>query len=252
MKTSITLSTIALSALCSCSSITPEKINGDWDITSINTANGKNIQIPPAENTPYIGFDGTTFYGYNGCNRLMGTFDHSTKRIDLAHMANTLMACPDNQYEEAFMAALNNTDKVKLSGNELYLLNQKKEMVITFTKRRLTKELLNGTWDVVELRGASITPEEGTPFLNFDTQQNHLSGFTGCNRMTGMLDIKALLSGTADFSKIGTTRMLCAEDKYESKLLKAMSEATKIKAGNGPILLLTNESGSRLITLRKR
>lgn len=117
--------------------------------------------------------------------------------------------------------------------------------------RSLTSETLAGEWNVTELEGKTIEPSEETPFLGFDVSQEHIYGFTGCNRLTGYLDVKAFLSGTPQLDKIGATRMLCADDSYERSFLAAMGKVTRQRYAHGSIELQDN-AGNVLIRLKKR
>lgn len=111
---------------------------------------------------------------------------------------------------------------------------------------------LGGEWDVVNLQGKTITPEKDvTPYLGFDLNKGHVYGFTGCNRLTGSIDAKALANGKADFSKTGCTRMMCPDSRYESTFLQALGQASQSKM-EGNTLLLSDSKGHVVMTLKKR
>ena len=111
---------------------------------------------------------------------------------------------------------------------------------------------LSGEWNVVNLCGQAIAPSGETPFLGFDLNQNVLYGFTGCNRLTGSLDAAKLLKGKADFGPLGLTRMLCPDDKYEQPFLEALGKVEGAAFGEDNLLLLKDNKGNTLITLKKR
>ena len=111
--------------------------------------------------------------------------------------------------------------------------------------------VLSGEWNVVNIEGEEITPSEETPFLGFNLNDSMIYGFTGCNRLNSSLNAKAFMKGKADFTKVATTRMLCREDKYEAKFLKALNETTKTEVNDSKILLKNNE-GKVVMTLNKR
>lgn len=113
--------------------------------------------------------------------------------------------------------------------------------------------VMAGEWDVVNLNGTSITPETNvTPFLGFDVANNHVYGFTGCNRLTGQLEASALAKGKADFSRLGCTRMLCQDDQYERAFLQALDEVKHSRLQDERTLQLLDKKGNTIITLRKR
>ena len=111
---------------------------------------------------------------------------------------------------------------------------------------------LSGEWSVVNLCGQTIAPSDETPFLGFDLNQNVLYGFTGCNRLTGSLDAANLLKGKADFGALGCTRMLCPDNKYEQPFLEALGKVEGAAFSEDNLLLLKDNKGNTLITLKKR
>lgn len=110
---------------------------------------------------------------------------------------------------------------------------------------------LLGEWNVIQLNGESITPRDDTPFLGFDMDKQQVYGFTGCNRLTGTFDPQKLANGKVDFSKMGCTRMLCQDDRYERPFLEALAQAHRSKL-LGDTLSLFNAQGKEIITLKKR
>lgn len=125
-------------------------------------------------------------------------------------------------------------------------------LVLTFSAcRSLTADTLAGEWNVTELEGTAVSPTEDTPYLGFDVQEGRLYGFTGCNRLTGSLDIKTFLAGNPDLDKIGVTRMLCPNAKYENAFLSAMSKVRQQRYTKGHIEML-DESGHVVMRLEKR
>lgn len=111
---------------------------------------------------------------------------------------------------------------------------------------------LAGEWDVTMINGTRVKPvADVTPFLGFDLNEGHVYGFTGCNRLTGSIDAKALANGKADFSRMGSTRMLCHDDSYERPFLDALGKACRSTLA-GDSLQLMDKSGNVLVTLHKR
>lgn len=110
---------------------------------------------------------------------------------------------------------------------------------------------LAGEWQVVNINGQGVTPSDQTPFLGFDLNENRVYGFTGCNRLTGGLDVKAFLKGHPDFSKLGMTRMLCQDDKYESPFMDALNKVVESELADGE-MLLKDQNGNVVLTLKKK
>lgn len=239
-------------AVASCKSLSADMLAGEW-----NAVNISGQEITPSDQTPYLGFDMTEgrLYGFNGCNHLTGELDAKALqkgKIDFSKVGSTMMACPDNKYEQLFMQAAAKAQSIELQDDgSLALKNEGKETVMRLAKRIFAPEALEGEWDVVQIRGEMIEPSEDTPFIGFKVADKQLYGFTGCNRMTGTADFAKIVAGEADFDKIGTTRMACADDKYEAKFLQALNAAKKVKMGYDSFSL-QDEKGSTLMVFQKR
>lgn len=244
-----TIGAMAILALASCRSFAPDRIEGEWVATTLGDR-----QVTDSTAAPYIGFEGTRLYGHTGCNRLTTTLSPEALKkgiLDHPEIATTMMACPDAPYETAFMEALTRAARIQAKGDRMQLADKDGRVVMKLVRRRLTAEWLEGEWDVVELQGRPVPQEDDdVPFLGFDTKQGRLYGFTGCNRMTGTLHVEDMLSGKADFSRTGTTRMLCADDRYESVFLAALSDARTVTSQDG-FLVLRDGSGKTVVRLAR-
>lgn len=108
-----------------------------------------------------------------------------------------------------------------------------------------------GEWDVTFINGQEVEGGEYTPTIGFSPKSNLVYGFTGCNRLTGFFDTKSFLRGKADFSKIGMTRILCNDAKYEHLLVDALTKATKSELSEKEIKIKDKE-GNILLILTKR
>lgn len=111
---------------------------------------------------------------------------------------------------------------------------------------------LDGEWDVVQIDTLHITPEKDvTPFLGFNAANGEVYGFTGCNRLTGRMDKSKWADGMVDFSQMGSTRMLCHDNIYESPMLEALQRVTRAAISNDT-LRLTASNGTSALILKKR
>lgn len=249
LLTCTAIGTMAMCMLASCRSVSPGLLAGEWEVTSLG-----NRQVTASTSTPYLGFADSLIYGFTGCNRL--TVRNNAEalkkgKIDFSRVATTLMACPDAPYETAFMEALSKATKVRTEGDRMQLSDGDRNVVMELTRRKLTAEGLHGEWNVVELQGRPVPQEDDdVPFLGFDTKNGRLYGFTGCNRMTGSIRLEELLAGRADFSRIGTTRMLCADDRYEAVLLSTLSDVRTVTSRHG-FLILEDGKGKILVKLSR-
>lgn len=222
---------------------------GEWQVAVIN---GKGVDISPA--SPYLGYDGEKFYGFTGCNRFTASAPAEVLnkgRVDFSTAAVTMRACPDAKWESPFLKATGDAREFKVKKDELQLLDAEGRPVMLLVRRALFPQLLHGEWNVVELNGQRV-PQDGddVPFLGFDVTENRLYGYTGCNRIMGLIAPDEMKQGRVDFSSLGTTRMLCAEDRYESRMLAALSEARAISLKQDTLTLSTAKGDALLKLVR--
>ena len=107
---------------------------------------------------------------------------------------------------------------------------------------------LNGEWNIMEVNGSKVDKAdvEEAPFLGFDAKDNNVYGCTGCNRLSGGLDV---VDGKFDWSKLACTRMMCADMTNETKVLQALSQVKWFKKGAKGTLELTDGKGKTVMTL---
>ena len=65
--------------------------------------------------------DGRKVQGSAGCNRMMGSYELSGTSLKFGPIMATKMACPAMETEQAFMAALDSTNRYEISGSSLTL-----------------------------------------------------------------------------------------------------------------------------------
>jgi heat shock protein HslJ len=88
-------------------------------------------------------------------------------------------------------------------------------------------------WYLSELNGKAVRSETGrTPHLLFSAGQvNSVSGFTGCNRLSGTYTINGNFQ--IKFSPLAVTKMACLnDDKTESIFLPAISQTNRWQIEN--------------------
>ena len=110
---------------------------------------------------------------------------------------------------------------------------------------------VGGEWALINLNGKSITPSSETPFIGIDLSEGHLYGFTGCNRLTGNINVKAFPAGKPNFSQLGMTRMLCPDDVYESDFMEALNKVKSSEVKNNE-MLLKDAKGNVSLTFKKK
>ena len=75
--------------------------------------------------------------GSGGCNGIGGTYDLDGDNLKFGQMIRTMMACPTGmETESAFLAALGKTRIVRVSGQDLILLDAEARPLASFEAQR--------------------------------------------------------------------------------------------------------------------
>ena len=101
-------------------------------------------------------------------------------------------------------------------------------------------------WKVVKIGEMAISPSSETPYIGFKTN-GQIWGFTGCNRLTGEYSIKK--NGEIDLSRVGSTMMLCPEDKYEAPFMAELAKVKIVKMKDENNLSLLDENKKEVVAL---
>lgn len=113
---------------------------------------------------------------------------------------------------------------------------------------------LNGEWVIVEAGKYKISREDDMPYINFSESDGKFYASNGCNIVNGNF-----LFGGVDkitFSNVISTRMYCPDVKFDSAINAVLADGVTVTAsvetkGNEAYLYLSDNAGSRLMTLRK-
>ena len=111
---------------------------------------------------------------------------------------------------------------------------------------------LGGEWSVVSIDGesTSVSEHQNAPFIGFDIDKKRVYGSTGCNRLTGALNVDEKKSAI-DFGAMGSTRMMCPDMKIEDGLLNAFGRVKTYEVKNG-MMKLKDTGGKAIIELKKK
>lgn len=112
-----------------------------------------------------------------------------------------------------------------------------------------TPGLLDREWRLVALNDEPVEPEneERRPNLTLHSEENRMSGFTGCNRMFGAYELDG---ERLSFGQIGVTKMACPDTmELERKFLDAV-QATGSFYLTGPELELFDAEGRNVARFR--
>lgn len=113
---------------------------------------------------------------------------------------------------------------------------------------------LTGEWIIREVNGKEIKAKSAdeTPYLGFSTTDNRIYGNTGCNLLTGSFKANPKSANKLDLSKVGSTRMMCADMQTEQTILSALDKVTNYATATGDELWLLNAQHKVTVRLTLR
>ena len=208
--------------------VSENDICGEWNVVEIQ---GEPVR---AQSNPFIGFDTKKgrVYGYSGCNRITGSLDLSRdNKIELGHMASTLMACPD-----------------------MALYASDKEPVMLLSKRFSVVPLsgLEGEWNIVKVYGDTLSTDlEMRPSVKLDIADGRISGNSGCNRITGELRSDETVGNSISFHSVAATRMMCPDMETEKNILSALNNVRTYGILENGNLVFFTAGGAAVLELRR-
>ena len=100
-------------------------------------------------------------------------------------------------------------------------------------------ELFDKEWSVVEINGEPVSLQK-PPFLRFEEKDHLVTGFSGCNRMSGKYE---LTGDSVHFTPFIMTKMACAEGMDVETAMVGVLESTKRVRVTGSTLELLGDSG---------
>lgn len=75
-------------------------------------------------------------------------------------------------------------------------------------------------WILTEIDDEKIISKEKAPNLQFNLEENHLYGFSGCNRISGRANFS---ESTISIYELAATKMYCQEPNLESIFLDKLT-----------------------------
>ena len=161
--------------------------------------------------------------GYAGCNTFMGTYKlEEGNRISFSQMGVTRMACPDAKINEAdVLSVFETADNFTISDGKLALNKAKRSPLAEFKKDE-NAPIVEKYWKLITLEGQDVKMadnQEREIFFTLKSQDNRVTGFAGCNTISGEYTLEE--GNRIRFDKMATTLMICPDvDVNESEFLK--------------------------------
>lgn len=180
-----------------------------------------------------VGFDNGRISAYAGCNHGSGPVDLADSVL-VTQLAITMMACPPpaGDADGWMVDFLQARPRWTLTGDTLTLTSGATTVTLR-DKQAVTpdRSLTGTTWLVTSLISpqsivSSLALEQARPTLTI-AADGTVTGWTGCNRITGRADL-ADAPGAVEFGPLAVTRMACPDGLGEV-------EQAVLRALNGPV-----------------
>lgn len=249
-KKSVFAMMAAVALMSSCKTVKTPALEGEWNVTAVE---GKAVQ---AEQLPYVGFDTekSMVYGNAGCNLISGTYrvEGNTSKIELGHMASTMMACPNMELEQSVLKALNGVERIKATdADHLLLQDADKNTLLQLEKRFriVALEDISGEWRIVSVFGEKMPAMDEVPAVNFDIEAKRLSAYAGCNRLSA-----GFMPGEKNELSVGNvmaTRMACPDMTTEQNVINALGQVKSYGVALNGNLLLFSAGGQTVMELMR-
>lgn len=168
--------------------------------------------------------------GFAGCNNFFGAYEVKLgNRIRFDAVGSTRMSCPDQTFNESeFLNVFFTADNFILNGDMLSLNLGKGAPLAVFKKVEKPNDgITEKYWKLKTLEGQDIKMglnQEREIYFTLKTQDNQVTGFAGCNRISGTYKLEE--GNRIRFSQMATTLMACPDvDFNEAEFLKVFELA---------------------------
>ncbi|WP_327150713.1 META domain-containing protein [Nocardia sp. NBC_01329] len=194
-----------------------------------------------------------------GCNTHSGTVDLGDHVLHVSGLASTLIGCPgDRAGSDTWIGDLFRADPTwQLDQDRLTLTGKETTVVLTDKKVLQPDRPIRGTeWVVTTLltpdaQISSQTVDQVQPTLTVGADDS-LTGFAGCNRLTGRAVVTETPAGADIAFTAATTRMMCTPEVMEvEQAVLTTLDGTAQATVDADTLTLRNLNGHGL-TLRAR
>ena len=113
-------------------------------------------------------------------------------------------------------------------------------------QKKNRRPLIGTEWQLIQLDGRAVKPEEGKFYVMFLAEENRFAGVGACNRLMGKYETTD--KGALRIGPIASTMMACPGMEQEDAFTKAL-EATTHYDMDGPMLLLLGDGELKAVFL---
>ncbi len=189
--------------------------------------------------------DNKRITGYAGCNNFFGTYKvEPGNRIHFSEIGATKMMCPDSDFNENdFLKILGLADNYTIRGNRLELKVGGGEPLAVFTSSAIPlNPIVEKHWKLKSLNGKKVKKEKNQEkdiFFTLNTKDNNVSGFAGCNTISGNYKLED--DNKIYFSQMISTMMACPDLEFnEWEYLKVFENAVTYRIRGHKLELFGN------------
>ena len=97
-----------------------------WKLAKMEAIPAKAIDAEADFFTLQFSAADTLVSGRTNCNRFFGKYELKGQKLEFENLGMTRMACPEMQYEDAFVKMLDEVDRYEIKGSELKFYDDKK------------------------------------------------------------------------------------------------------------------------------
>lgn len=97
-----------------------------WKLARMDAIPAKSIDAEADFFTLQLSAADTMVSGRTNCNRFFGKYELKGQQLEFENLGMTRMACPEMQYEDAFVKMLDDVDRYEIKGSELKFYDDKK------------------------------------------------------------------------------------------------------------------------------
>lgn len=224
------------------------ELQGDWTLTKMN-----DVVLKASDAMPFLQIDlfKNQVSGSDGCNSFSNIIQKvSLSSIDFGQVISTLKACKDISTATEFDQAFVTIKSYNVVDNVLYLLNEKKKVILIFNKKLIitADKRIHDIFVAEKINGEIIGRREEMPRLEINLTTMKIYGTDGCNHFNG--SINNVSETEIAFSSLASTRKMCPDMILPRKFDQALEQTSSYKFENLHLTLF-DKDGKAVITFLK-
>jgi heat shock protein HslJ len=212
---------------------------------------GKPTPTQDPNRDAHLRFDAGRLSGWDGCNRITGTYQLTGDRVTFGQMAATQMACLNPSGTEGpFRDALKSGSRFNITGDRLELFDATGMGVATFVAGNQgsvsspSPGLAGTSWQLVKFEGSddkTLTPDDRTKYTIALAAGGQLTARVDCNRGRGTW--KSSGPNQIEFGPLALTRAQCPPGSMHDQIVKQWANVRSYVMRDGHLFLALMADG---------